>query len=186
MVATAARAPSISRRMKPTSSKSGATQSGASSFRFRRAIGRSEAGGASKTFAQREAPMQFMRREARISRSGVALHHGLKDVQRPAMVSDFGSRRQLFQLEPLGVCEAVRWLESGPSSQVDLVVERQVPCAAVALERFDMIQPWFQSRQAELFFQDPRPRALGMFEVAQLIVGQEPSALVVVLRHVAV
>src|SRR2546422_501604 len=94
MVATAARAPSISRRMKPTSSKSGAIQTGGSSLRFRRAIGRSEAGEASKTFAQ--------------------------------------------------------------------------------------------SEQAELLLEDPRLGALGMFEMLQLIVGQEPSALVVVLRHVAV
>src|SRR5439155_471943 len=45
IVATAARAAPISVRMYPTSSNSGAVQSGTSSLRFRRAIGPSETGG---------------------------------------------------------------------------------------------------------------------------------------------
>src|SRR2546422_7267709 len=94
MVATAARAPSISRRMKPTSSKSGATQAGVSSLRFRRAIGRSEAGGASKTFAQSKIPVQIAQRETLIVGSGLALRDRLEHMKGPAMVSDFVSDRQ--------------------------------------------------------------------------------------------
>src|SRR2546426_8629110 len=87
MVATAARAPSISRRMKPTSSKSGATQAGVSSLRFRRAIGRSEAGGASKTFAHGKGPPQIAQRETHILKSGLALRHRLED-EGPDLISE--------------------------------------------------------------------------------------------------
>src|SRR5206468_3240065 len=100
MVATAARAPSISRRMKPTSSKSGATQAGVSSLRFRRAIGRSEAGGASKTFAQQSDRPRIAQRETHILKSGLALRHRLEDVKGPAMVSDLVPDRQFGPLEP--------------------------------------------------------------------------------------
>src|SRR2546425_12321171 len=186
MVATAARAPSISRRMKPTSSKSGATQAGVSSLRFRRAIGRSEAGGASKTFAHGKGPPQIAQRETHILKSGLALRHRLEDVKGPAMVSDLFADGQLPPLEPLRVRKRVRRPESRHAVEVELVVERHVPRAAVPLERFDVIEPGFQSEQAELLLQDPRSGALGMLEILQLIVGQEPSALVVVLRHVAV
>src|SRR5437867_3027012 len=186
MVATAARAPSISRRMKPTSSKSGATQAGVSSLRFRRAIGRSEAGGASKTFAQSKGQPEFAQRETHILESGLALRDRLEHVKGPAMVSDFVSDRQLPQVEPLRLRKGVRRLESRHAVEVELVVERHVPCAAVPLERFDVIEPRLQTGQAELLLQDPSPGALGMLEIGQLIVGQEPSALVVVLRHVAV
>src|SRR2546428_9028126 len=101
MVATAARAPSISRRMKPTSSKSGATQAGVSSLRFRRAIGRSEAGGASKTFAHRGHRPQIAGRETQILESGLALRHGLEHVKGPAMVGDLVTDRQFPPPEPL-------------------------------------------------------------------------------------
>src|SRR5881396_4096176 len=107
-------------------------------------------------------------------------------MKRPAVVSDLGSSRQFLQLEPFRLRETVRWLESGLPVELDFVVERHVPRAAVSLERLDVIQPWLDAGQAELFFQNPRARPLGMFEVVQLIVGKEPSALVVVLSHVAV
>src|SRR2546422_11449985 len=87
MVATAARAPSISRRMKPTSSKSGATQAGVASLRFRRAIGRSGAGGASKTFARHDDRPRIAHRATHSVKSGLALRHRLQDVEGPAMVS---------------------------------------------------------------------------------------------------
>src|SRR3989454_3707451 len=186
MVATAARAPSISRRMKPTSSKSGAIQTGVSSLRFRQAIGRSEAGGASKTFAQSKIPVQIAQRETLIVGSGLALRDRLEHMKGPAMVSDFVSDRQLPQVEPLRLRKGVRWLEWRHPVEVEPVVERHVPCAAVPLERFDVIDPRLQTGQAELLLQDPRPGALGMLEIVQLIVGQEPTALVVILRHVAV
>src|SRR2546425_190754 len=186
MVATAARAPSISRRMKPTSSKSGATHAGVSSLRFRRAIGRSEAGGASKTFAHGKGPPQIAQRETYIRESGLALRHRLEDVKGPAMVSDLVTDRQFPPLEPPRLRKRVRRFEPRHAVEVELVMERHVPCAAVPLERFDVIEPRFRSEQAELLLHDPRPGALRMFEILQLIVGQEPSALVVVLRHVAV
>src|SRR5438552_18470756 len=97
-------------------------------------------------------------------------------MERPAVVSDLGSSRQLLQLEPLRLRETVRWLESRYAVEIDFVVERHVPRAAVSLERLDVIQPWLEAGQAELFLQDPRARSLRMFEVVQLIVGQEPSA----------
>src|SRR5437879_13366238 len=103
MVATAARAPSISRRMKPTSSKSGATQAGVSSLRFRRAIGRSEAGGASKTFAHHEDRPRIALRETHILKSRVALRHRIADVKGPAMVSDMVTGRDLPQHEHLAL-----------------------------------------------------------------------------------
>src|SRR5437867_8509985 len=186
MVATAARAPSISRRMKPTSSKSGATQAGVSSLRFRRAIGRSEAGGASKTFAQSKGQPEIARRETQILESGLAFRDRLEHVKGPPMVSDFVSDRQLPQVEPLRLRKGGRRLESRHPFEVELIVERHVPCAAVPLERFDVIEPRLQTGQAELLLQDPSPGALGMLEIGQLIVRQEPTALVVVLRHVAV
>src|SRR5438093_4539582 len=186
MVATAARAPSISRRMKPTSSKSGATHAGVSSLRFRRAIGRSEAGGASKTFAQSRHELQIARRETHILQSGPTLRNRLEDVKGPAMVSDLVTDRQFAPLEPPRLRKRVRSLESRHAVEIELVVERHVPCAAVPLERFDVIEPRFQTGQAELLFQEPRPGALGMLKIGHLIVGQEPSALVVILRHVAV
>src|SRR2546422_2923686 len=186
MVAPAARAPSISRRMKPTSSKSGATHAGVSSLRFRRAIGRSEAGGASKTFAHGKGPPQIAQRETYIRESGLALRHRLEDVKGPAMVSDLVTDRQFPPLEPPRLRKRVRRFEPRHAVEVELVVERHVPCAAVPLERFDVIEPRFQTGQAELLLQDPRAGALGMLEIGQLIVGQEPSAIVVVLRHVAV
>src|SRR2546422_7231614 len=186
MVATAARAPSISRRMKPTSSKSGATQAGVSSLRFRRAIGRSEAGGASKTFAHHTTDPGLCSAKRTFLKSGLALRHRLEDMKGPAMVSDLVTDRQFAPLEPPRLRKRVRRLESRHPFEVELVVERHVPCAAVPLERFDVIEPRFQTGQAELLLQDPRPGALGMLEIGQLIVGQEPSALVVILRHVAV
>src|SRR2546422_4000498 len=120
MVATAARAPSISRRMKPTSSKSGATQAGVSSLRFRRAIGRSEAGGASKTFAHRSCPPQIARRETHIPESGLAFRHRLEDVKGPAMVSDLVTDRQFPPPEPLRLRYGFRRLESRHPFEVEL------------------------------------------------------------------
>src|SRR2546428_8831214 len=81
MVGPEARAPSFSRRMKPTSSKSGATQAGVSSLRFRRAIGRSEAGGASKTFAHRKRLPQIAQRENHFLESGLAFRDRLEHVK---------------------------------------------------------------------------------------------------------
>src|SRR5206468_11259477 len=100
MVATAARAPSISRRMKPTSSKSGATQAGVSSLRFRRAIGRSEAGGDSKTYAHHDDRPRIAQRVTHILKSGLALRHRVAVVKGPAMVSDLVPDRQFAPLEP--------------------------------------------------------------------------------------
>src|SRR5947208_15942381 len=97
-------------------------------------------------------------------------------MERPAVVSNLGSSRQLLQLEPFRLRETVRWLESRYAVELDFVVERHVPRAAVSLERLDVIQPWFQAGQAELFFQNPRARPPRLFEVVQLVVGQEPSA----------
>src|SRR5436309_8791969 len=154
MVATAARAPSISRRMKPTSSKSGATQAGVSSLRFRRAIGRSEAGGASKTFAHRSCPPQIARRETHIPESGLAFRHRLEDVKGPAMVSDLVTDRQFPPIEPRRLRKRVRRLEPWQLFEVELVVERHVPCAAVPLERFDVIEPPCQPGQDEWLLQD--------------------------------
>src|SRR2546422_10428141 len=182
MGAAAARAPSISRRMKPTSSKSGATHAGVSSLRFRRAIGRSEAGGASKTFAHHNDRPRIAQRETHILKSRLALRHRLEDVKGPAMVSDLVTDRQVAPLEPPRLRKGVRRLEPRHPFEVELVVERHVPCAAVPLERFDVIEPRFQTGQAELLLQNPRPGALGMLEIGQLIVGQEPSAPVVILR----
>src|SRR3989442_12223194 len=93
MVATAARAPSISRRMKPTSAKSGATQTGGSSLRFRRAIGRREAGGASKTFAPRKRLPQIAQRENQSLKSGLAFRDRLGNMKGPAMAGDIVSDR---------------------------------------------------------------------------------------------
>src|SRR2546422_883526 len=186
MVATAARAPSISRRMKPTSSKSGATQAGGASLRFRRAIGRSDGGAPKKPFAHGKGPPQIAQRETHILKSGLALRHRLEDVKGPAMVSDLVTDRQFPPIEPPRLRKRVRRLEPWHPFEVELVVERHVPCAAVPLERFDVIEPRFQTGQAELLLQDPRPGALGMLEIGQLIVGQEPTALVVIFHHVAV
>ena len=85
IVATAACAPWISRRMYPTSSKSGATQSASSSFRFRRAIGPSEEGGPSKTFAQRPpATIGGMRaRNASISSENCRIVTSIAPTRRP-------------------------------------------------------------------------------------------------------
>src|SRR3989454_7165807 len=185
MVATAARAPSISRRMKSLLAKARATLAGVWSVRFRRAMGRSEAGGASKPFAHGKAPPQIAQRETYIRESGLALRHRLEDVEGPAMVSDLVTDRQFPPLEPPRLRKRVRRFEPRHAVEVELVVERHVPCAAVPLERFDVIEPRFQTGQAELLLQDPRPGALGMLEIGQLIVGQEPAALVVILRHVA-
>src|SRR5207249_3342587 len=160
--------PSISRRMKPTSSKSGATQTGVSSLRFRRAIGRSEAGGASKTFAHRKPRPPIVPRETHILESGPALRHRLEHMKGPPMVSDLFADGQLPPLEPLRVRKRVRRPESRHAVEVELVVERHVPGAAVPLERFDVIEPRFRTGQAELLLQDPRPGALGMLEPGEL------------------
>src|SRR3989441_6076723 len=111
IVATAARAPSISRRMKPTSSKSGATHAGVSSLRFRRAIGRSEAGGASKTFAHHDDRPKIAQRETHIRESGLALRHRREHVKGPAMVGDLVTDRQFAPLEPPRLRKGVRRLE---------------------------------------------------------------------------
>src|SRR2546425_3034618 len=102
------------------------------------------------------------------------------------MVCHVTSRRQFPELEPLRVRERVRWLESRHLVESELAVERHVPRAAVALERLDVIQPRFQTRQSELLLEDSRTRSFGMLEVLQFIVRKKPTALVVVLRHVGV
>src|SRR2546427_5354171 len=100
------------------------------------------------------------------------------------MVCHLASRRQLRALEPLRFRECIRWLEAGYPVERELVVERHVPRAAVALERFDVIQPRLQARQSDLLLKDSRAGAFGMLEVLQFIVRKKPTALVVVLRHV--
>src|SRR2546425_12788559 len=126
MVRGAAVAPSFTRRMQRTSSKSGGTHEGVSSLPVRRAIGRSEAGGASKTFAHHNDRPRIAQRETHIRESGLALRHRLEDVKGPAMMSDLVTDRQFAPIEPPRLRKRLRRFESRHAVEIELVVGRHV------------------------------------------------------------
>ncbi len=96
----------------------------------------------------------------------------------PSMVGKILSRRQLVNLEPSGFRDRLARSQIHCSWEGE-IVEDQVPSLIVSDEGFDLSQFQGGLFDSNLFLQNALGSLIRMFQVMQIIVGEEPSLLTI-------
>src|SRR3990172_8594310 len=125
------------------------------------------------------------RKRMSVRRASPFAHTG-EDRERPSVMRDLRLWRQLREGEPLRLGDVAGRPHLRGLGEVREKVEREMPGAVVALERFEVVKGRFDARDPELLLEDPLHRVIRVFEVADRVVRQEPARLVVVLVRVLV